>query len=381
MTVAARVIVAPARAAMLRGSRRCSASLLGLGTALPDRRESQDAIASRLAAHWKLRGAAADRWRRINAGSGIAFRHGVAPVHDVLACSTAERMAMYERSAPPLAANAALAALADARIDPQRITDLIVVSCTGFASPGLDVALVERLGLSANVRRSMIGFMGCFGAITGLRAAVGACAADPHAAALVVCCELCSLHLRDEPSMDNLIASALFADGAAAAVVGGELPRTGGPVAASCPLGRFNLGHSLLLPEGREWMTWRITDAGFAMTLAKEVPVALRDAIGQFVRESTPKTRTYIVHPGGPGILDAVDSGLGLHGDGGLEHARQVLRDCGNMSSGTVLFVLQRAAATPRRSIPLPAMLLAFGPGLTIDSISLYPAGFPNQAK
>jgi predicted naringenin-chalcone synthase len=347
-----------------------AAILLGLGTAIPAIRRSQQETAAELAERWRLRGAALKRWQRIIAGSGIEFRHGVLRADEIIGATTAQRMAMYERHAPPLAAEAANQALRAGGVPPNRITDLIVVSCTGFAAPGLDVALVERLGLSAAVRRSVIGFMGCFGAITGMRAAIGACAADPGACALVVCCELCSLHLRDDPSVENQVASALFADGAAAAVVS---PRHRAHGAGDRPggLGRLERGASLLLPEGRDWMSWRITDAGFAMGLSKEVPRAIRQAIGPLVADAGPAPpATFIVHPGGPDILDAVDEGLALGGGRGLAAARHVLGQFGNMSSGTVLFVLANALA---RGEDLPAMMLAFGPGLTIESILVNP--------
>lgn len=344
-------------------------ALMGLGTAVPPLRISQAEITAQMARIWNLTGRELQRWRGICENAGIEHRHGVLPIGESASLTTAQRMACYERFAPPLANAAALAALDDAGVAADRITDLIVVSCTGFSAPGLDVALCDCLGLAPTVRRNTIGFMGCFGAVTGLRAAVGACSADPHAAALVVCTELCSLHARNERDIDNQIASALFGDGAAAAIVlGPNAPERHGNACGGA-IGRVNMGHSCLLPHGREWMTWRITDAGFAMTLKREVPIALREHIAAFVADTSDAApRTFIVHPGGPGILDAVDDALQLHGRSGIECSRRVLRDCGNMSSATVLFVLQEAM---RQNLPTPAMLLAFGPGLTIESIAV----------
>ncbi len=284
-------------------------------------------------------------------------------------------MRAYERLAPGLAARAAHAALDDAAVGADRVTDLVVVSCTGFSAPGVDVALVRQLGLAPTVRRTIVGFMGCFGAIVGLRSAVGACAADSRSVCLVVCVELCTLHLRSDPSTDNLIASVLFSDGAAAAVVVGnevELSRAGAGGAGG--VGRLTTGFGRLIPQGRDWMTWRVTDTGFAMTLDRCVPAALKSAVAAIAEEAAGSTGNspdcYVVHPGGPGILDAVNDGLALAGGFGIEAARAILRRYGNTSSSAILFVLSETLA--RRYRP-PALLLAFGPGLAVETITLQP--------
>jgi predicted naringenin-chalcone synthase len=354
--------------------------LVGLGVAVPARQWRQEQVRDCCAGLWNLRGEELDRWHRIIAGSAIYTRHGVLGPDEVMHLTTAQRMAAYETYAPPLALQAAQAALRDALVAPERVTDLIVVTCTGFAAPGVDVELVERLGLRRDVRRTIVGFMGCFGAIIGLRTAVGACSADPKGVALVVCVELCSLHMRADRNPQNQVATALFADGAAAAVVAG---RQAGAVSeageADGGYGSLGIGASLLLAEGRSWMSWRITDAGFAMTLTRDVPVALRQRIASFVADaSSPRPQAFAVHPGGAAILDAVDAALCLHGEHGVAESRAVLAQCGNMSSATILFVLRKivsslgtstpfATATPR----LPVLLLAFGPGLTIESLPL----------
>lgn len=346
--------------------------LLGLGTAVPAIRWSQAESADRLARMWNLRASALDRWRRIIAGTGIDARFSVLPVEDVIGLSTRQRMEAYERFAPDLAAAAARQALRTSGATAADVTDLIVVSCTGFSAPGVDIELMEMLGLDRSVRRTLISFMGCFGAINGLRAAIGACCADRAATALVVCVELCSLHLRSDADPQNLVASSLFADGAAAAIVGGV--DSAAVDRAENAVGRLTLGRGLVLPRGRDWMTWRITDSGFAMTLKREVPAALQAELAAFVEaarnDGEPAPKSFIVHPGGPGILDAVDAALHLDGQRGLTAAQTVLKQFGNMSSGTVLFVLDEALRT---ASDLPAMLLAFGPGLTIESLLVVP--------
>ncbi len=345
------------------------ARLVGLGLATPKPCFSQAQIALRLADLWGLTGQAADRWQRIVDGSNIDQRHSVLPVEAVVGLSTKQRMELYEHHAPPLAEQAVRCALTNVGINAQDVTDLIIVSCTGFSAPGLDIALIQRFGMPLTVKRTIIGFMGCFGAINGMRSAVRTCVADPAAVVVVVCVELCSLHFRRDPSAQNQVASALFADGAAAAIVVGQgmaidHGRTVG-------IGHLTIGHSRLIPEGGDWMTWRISDEGFAMTLTRDVPVVLRQRIEGYVAGVAPRRpNCFIVHPGGPGILDAVDRGLDLQGRSGLDSARTVLRRFGNMSSCTVLFVLDQVLAD---GYQLPGLMLAFGPGLSIESVAILP--------
>jgi predicted naringenin-chalcone synthase len=361
----AKPVAIPNRA--LKDASAAPPRLLGLGTAVPPLEWPQSDIAPVLAGLWSLEGAALRRWQRIIDGSQIEYRHAILPAEEIMDLSTAARMRLFEKHAPMLAHEAAAQALAGAGVPPRAITDLIVVSCTGFAAPGLDVELTGSLGLRSTIHRSMIGFMGCHGAITGLRAAIGACAAQPGAAALVVCVELCSLHLRREASIENQVASALFADGAAAAIVAGA----DNPLEGASAIGTLEPGRSLLLPDGRDWMSWRVTDAGFAMTLSSRVPDALRRIARSCVETAaTGRPHFLAVHPGGPEILDAVEDALDLPrgGDGSLQASRAVLRRAGNMSSATVLFVL--AEALHRGEKP-PAMLLAFGPGLTVERLGI----------
>jgi predicted naringenin-chalcone synthase len=383
--------VLPERAAAAPLATRTDASLLALGSAFPDVLLPQGETAESVARLWDLRGEALERWRRIAIGSGIDQRYAVALPQEIMPLSTAERMRRFAQHAPELAERAARAALERSGIDRRDITDVIVVTCTGFAAPGVDVSLVDRLALRPSVRRAQLGFMGCFGAITGLRAAAGACSADPAGAALVVCVELCSLHARNDPSPQNLVASALFGDAAVAAVVvGGAMRRClaveevgeVGEVGAIRAFGgrgaaelshhasrRIELGRPWLLPAGRDAMTWTVTDQGFAMTLSREVPVALRRGIAELACAAGASSATHFaVHPGGAAIVDAVDTGLGLNGRRGIAHARAVLKEVGNVSSGTVLLVLERVLADASGA---PVMLMAFGPGLTIESAGL----------
>lgn len=400
------VMPAPGQRASPAPSPPVGSMILGIGTAVPEPVWPQSIVAARLASLWDLRGEALDRWRRIVAGSQIDQRHAVLAAESVLPMSTQQRMEAYAAHAPPLAADAAAAALQAAGVRGADVTDLVVVSCTGFAAPGVDVELVTRLELRADVQRTVIGFMGCFGGIIGVRTADHICRADANAITLVVCVELCSLHLRNDGDPQNLVASALFADGAAAAVIAGR--RAARAIArrpdravvadhASTP-GTVAIGaaRTHLLAEGRDWMTWTITDAGFAMTLTRDVPVALRrhlsrllDGPGAAHRHTVsdcdttgapsadgPPPQTLAVHPGGPGILDAVRAAWPHACATDFDIAADVLRRHGNMSSGTILFVLRDLLTCGR---PLPALLVAFGPGLSIESLRIEPPVPPGR--
>jgi predicted naringenin-chalcone synthase len=273
---------------------------------------------------------------------------------------TQQRMARYERDAPPLARAAADRALHQADIDPRQVTHLVTASCTGFAAPGFDIDLIDTLGLRATVARTHVGFMGCHGAFNALRVAE-ALTSDPDACVLLCAVELCSLHFHYGWETGRVVANALFADGAAAAV----LARGRGDEAW-----RYAGGGSCLVPGSRDAMTWRIGDHGFEMTLSPQVPELiesnLRAWLEPWLRErglGVAEVGSWAVHPGGPRILDAVQSALSLPAEA-MVTSRQVLARCGNMSSPTVLFILEalRVSGAAR-----PCVALGFGPGLTAE--------------
>ena len=210
---------------------------------------------------------------------------------------TGSRLDRYATEAPILACEAARCALNDAGLEPTQITHIVTVSCTGFMAPGLDAALIRLLGLSPRTQRTHVGFMGCHGAINGLRVATAFVDADPAARVLMVCVELCSLHFHSGNDPEQMVANALFADGAAAVVVG----PIGGP--ESPRLAGFG---SCIVPDSEDGMTWRIGDHGFEMSLSARVPDLLRGHLRGWLDswlESTGLTRSAVggwaVHPGG----------------------------------------------------------------------------------
>lgn len=283
--------------------------------------------------------------------------------------TTAARMELYRREAPLLARDAALACFAQApHVPRESITHLVVVTCTGFFAPGVDTELVESLGLRRDVKRTLVGFMGCFAAFNALRAADAFCRADPEAVVLVVCVELCSIHFQRTFSMNNVVANCLFSDGSAAALLTSE------PVSSS--RGRLELvgSNSTIVPESEAHMTWAITDTGFQMSLSPTVPDALEQAIEPFVATllgqhglRQDEIGFWAVHPGGRRIVEVVRERLGL-GEAAVAPSFEVLGECGNMSSPTILFVLERCLAR-RPAAGSHGVALAFGPGLTLESM------------
>lgn len=317
----------------------------------------------------------AEHPRFFDAGSGL-----------LLSPSTKVRNDIFATEATKLFIAAAGNALdACPGITSQDITHLVTVSCTGFFNPGPDYKIVRALGLNPAVQRYHLGFMGCYAAFPALRAAKSFCEADPGAVVLVVCAELCSLHVRTSNDPDTIMGSALFADGAAAAIVTAlEDPEEG----ALLQLDHFE---TVLTPVGEESMAWNIGDEGFEMVLGNYVPHIIDDHIIGALEPLLSRDdalrglpyrdiRHWAIHPGGRSILDKVQSRLDLS-DEQLVPARETLRNYGNMSSATVLFVLRHILDLP------PAdgaddggeriCSMAFGPGLTVETALFTKLGSP----
>jgi predicted naringenin-chalcone synthase len=291
--------------------------------------------------------------------------------------TTGQRMEFYRAGAPPLALRASAAALAAARCEPKTITHLVTVSCTGFFAPGIDVALIEGLGLPRTVERIHVGFMGCHGAINGLQAADAIVRARPESRVLLCAVELCSLHYCFEWEPSRAVGNAVFADGAAALVIeaGPATPTNGADVSAiaggAAPRWRIAATGSCLIPNSTEDMTWRIGDRGFEMYLSSSVPGVIKEHLKPWLEAwlaqqgvSIESVGSWAVHPGGPRILSAVEEALGLPRSA-TAMSREILATCGNMSSPTVLFIIERLQAA---GAPRPCVALGFGPGLTAEA-------------
>ncbi len=371
-----------------------TASIVGIGTAVPQTTLAQTEVRDLFAAQpgldrvtRRIIGAAFDQSAietrhtvlpELASGSTVASPFIDAETREIALPATGVRNDVYVREAPALFAAAARDALRRARVDPADITHVVTASCTGFFAPGPDFRLVRDLGLSSSVSREHLGFLGCAAALPALRSAARICAADPTALVLVVCAELCSIHLRPSSDADQIVSSAVFADGAAAAIVSASpsLTSRGG---ARLELDRFT---TAITEDGESAMGWTIGDHGFEMTLTAEVPRVVgrevRAALGRLWGEASDSSaggadgeptvdEHWAVHPGGRSILDKVEAACGLAPDA-LRHSRDVLHDYGNMSSATILFILQRMLEDPHATDGARLTAVAFAPGLTVES-------------
>lgn len=369
-----------------------SAAVHAIGTALPTTVLEQGVARDLLASQPGLSRLGSRRLRAAFDASAIDTRHTVLDelVHpsgdspfvgaDGLLThpSTGVRNARYVRHVPELVLRAARDALDGAPgLGAADVTHVVTASCTGFFAPGPDLVLVRELGLPPATERMHLGFMGCYAAFTALRAARTICTADPDAVVLVVCVELCTLHVHTGDDVDTVVASSVFGDGAAAAVVTARPPAPGRTVLA------LDAFASAVVDDGRDEMAWTIGDLGFDMVLTAAVPKVLEREVARALeplREGDPglagrpwrEVAGWAVHPGGRSVLDRVQQALDLD-DAQLAASREVLRRHGNMSSATVLFILAELLADPDG--PDRVCAVAFGPGLTVESALLTRVG------
>jgi predicted naringenin-chalcone synthase len=364
-----------------------SFAIFGVGTAVPPTRVTQEE-AMRIARSLCCRTPEQETWLpMIYDRAGIHARHltfARQVVEDILngttqsrsiflpsgreddcGPTTGQRMRVYGAEAGPLALRAARQAIERSCARVGELTHLVTVSCTGLQAPGVDYELIQGLGLAPTVQRTHLGFMGCHGALNGLRVARAFADAEPNARVLLCAVELCGLHYHYGWDPQKIIANALFADGAAAVVGGADqsTPSDGWHVTAA---------GSYLIPDSREAMSWTIGDHGFEMTLSKRVSslivAHLRPWLESWLGGRDLSLRTvgsWAIHPGGPRILESVAESLGL-GDDKLVAVREVFAAHGNMSSPTVLFIVEHLR---ERRAPLPCVALGFGPGLVAEAV------------
>ncbi|WP_022929960.1 type III polyketide synthase [Patulibacter americanus] len=335
-------------------------TVVGIGTALPPTRTQAEAWDGFFKEHFGGRTVP----EQIFMNSGVETRHGaVDPFEeDVREWGTERRMQRFLEEGLPLGREAIEACIADAGIDRADIGQLTVVSCTGYATPGLDILLARDLGLDDSVQRLHIGHMGCYAAVPGLAAVSDATAARDKVS-IMLCLELTSLHLQPPTrNLEQVVAHALFSDAAVATAVAPNAPK-GFEVVDF--VARTDVEHM-----GK--MRWDITDRGFLMSLSSKVPKVLEKHVAGVVDELlaprglTPEdVRGWAVHPGGPRIIDVVCERLGLPEEE-LEETAAVLRDHGNCSSATVLMVLDRIRQRRDLADGDPVIFMAFGPGLTL---------------
>jgi alkylresorcinol/alkylpyrone synthase len=341
-----------------------TARLQALGTAMPDYVFKQAEIVGELFAHqpgWD------PAWAEVFANSGVERRASVIdPSWYARPRSTADRMREFAPAARRLGAEAARRALE--RAGPAaaaEVGDLLAVSCTGYSGPGLDVHLVDDLGLGDRVQRLAVGHMGCYAALPALRTAAALATASGRRA-LVACVELCTLHLQPARTREEAVYQALFGDGAAAALVG---PGGAGPAIAGSA--------TVTVPGSEQRMGWLVEDDGFRMSLSPRVPALVERGVGRLVADllgphglTAADVACWAVHPGGPEIVDRVQRRLGL-ADAQVARSREVLADGGNRSSATVLFILEQLLHGGEVEPGQWIVALAFGTGLTLEALLL----------
>ncbi len=356
--------------------------ITALSTATPPHSLSQAAAAEWAKAYHQAGPALARVIDSVHKASGISQRYTA--ISDYLSTDpktwqffgggnpgTAARMEAYRQQALPLARGAAEGALKERGISGDRVSHVILASCTGMYAPGLELDLMEALGINAGAERTAIHYMGCHAAVNVLKTARHIARSEPDAVILCVCVELCTLHKQEGTDRNSLLSSTLFADGAAAAIVEGA-PRSDG---LSLALSAFK---SSVAFHGRNEMAWNIGDNGFQMALTAYVPALIEEgipALAHSMAEELADSRVghWAIHPGGKRIVEACGSALGLS-EHDLRHSYGVLNDFGNMSSPTVLFVLDRIRRQISESGDMaPIFGAAFGPGLAMETMLLHP--------
>lgn len=279
-----------------------------------------------------------------------------------------QRMGVFKKEAVRLAKESAIQAMKDARLKSSDLTHLVTVTCTGLHAPGLGIELVKELNMRDDIFQTSVNFLGCNAAFHALKLADLMASSDPHANVLVSCVELCTIHFQPKNNTDNLLSNTIFGDGAASAIVAGKN--------SEIPGFKLEGFYSLLLQGGQQLMGWDVNEQSFEMVLNSQLPRYIGNEISTVIERVTSALKVSIdeiafwaVHPGGRKILEEVKKKLDMD-EKKLEQAYQVLKDCGNMSSSTILFVLDKIMKLPPGN-KNKTMSIGFGPGLSIDSALL----------
>lgn len=345
-----------------------------IGTAVPEYKYRQDEIANFMIDYIDGDDRITRMIKILYSKSAIKQRHSVVPDFSIrygnhnlfngTQANLSTRMQLFGEEAPELALKAAVNAMHDVEV--KSITHLITVSCTGMSAPGLEIQLMQKLGLNDDVIRLSVNFMGCYAAFHALRIADSLCTSDPNARVLIVSVELCSIHFLKDTTEDNLRANALFADGAAATIVSSKSRN-----ANSWEIKKF---YSRLMPKGYKDMAWEIGDDAFQMRLTSYIPELVKQGVGPLLEGclisadlEKSDIGKWAIHPGGKKILEAVEEVMNLD-ENALDIPKYVLENYGNMSSPTILFVLKELWDNRNQDEDDMIFAAGFGPGLTLES-------------
>jgi predicted naringenin-chalcone synthase len=350
--------------------------IIAIGTATPPYRHRQDDIMRFMLDARNLESKTRKLLPILYRRSGIETRYSALPDFsldrsqstffktDAPIPSLEDRMTLYNEQAINLSTKAINNCLQGT--DLQSVTHFITVTCTGLSAPGLDILLMQRLGFPPNIVRTSVNFMGCYAALHALKIADAFCRADASAKVLIVCTELCTIHFQESNDTDAILSSTLFADGSAACLVSSDEEEKG------LKIKQF---YSKVALSGQNDMAWQLSSNGFLMTLSNHVPKLIKEEIKHLLENSLAQLKltsssitNWAVHPGGKNILEAVEQSLDLT-PSDLVKSYEILRNYGNMSSATILFVLQSIMQDADKQGNIFAV--AFGPGITMESLIL----------
>lgn len=355
--------------------------ILSIGTAVPQYKHKQEDILGFMQRVFAFTESDQRKLKFLYRQGGIDTRYSVIPDYSLPATAwqfyTAsenlepfprleQRMLWYQQHAATLSLHAIKKCLHD--FSSQKISHLITVSCTGMSAPGLDLELLELLQLPVTTAHTSVNFMGCYAAIHALKMADAFCKADRNANVLIVCTELCTLHFQKEHTPDNMTSSMLFSDGAAAVLVTGNDQQTG------LTIDHF---YSTVAVKGKKDMAWQLSSKGFLMTLSGYIADLIGEDFDSLVSDALSAAQLgkesithWCIHPGGKKILEAVHKSLGFN-NGQLQTCYTILKEYGNMSSPTVLFVLEKIWRESKLNKPGKIFGAAFGPGLSMETFIL----------
>jgi predicted naringenin-chalcone synthase len=362
--------------------------ILNIATSVPPYKYRQEDLADYMADHLRLDAQDRRKMKLMYAKSGIQNRYSVLPdfnsdhpqagmfepSNTANGVPTVEqRMSHYQKSALELSLDAIQKALGTV-YKKEQITHLITVSCTGMSAPGLDIEITQELGLNENINRTSINFMGCYAAIHGLKQADYICKSDPNAIVMLVCVEICTLHFQKINDDDNNMANMIFADGAAATLIVSDLHAQTNELHGQY----IKSFHSKIVLTGKKDMAWQITASGFLMTLSSYIPNLLKEGFHDFFSEGLRKANLekkdivrWAIHPGGRKIIEVIQTELQLL-DKDIESSLRILKNFGNMSAPTIMFVLKDLWLHDNgKIINDKTYVAAFGPGLTMESLIL----------
>jgi len=355
--------------------------IVAIGTAVPANKHKQDDILDFMQRVYALNETDKRKLKFLYRQGGIDTRYSVIPDYSLPAAEwqfyspsenlepfpkLEQRMKWFQKEAAHLSLQAIHKCVE--KIPEKKITHLITVSCTGMSAPGLDLELLELLNLPATIFRTSVNFMGCYAAIHAMKIADAFCKADKNANVLIVCTELCTLHFQKENTVDNITSSMLFSDGAAAVMISGDMNQEG------LQIDNF---YSTVAAKGKNDMAWELSSKGFLMTLSSYVADMIEENFDELVQGALTTAglkkeniTNWCIHPGGKKILEAVHNSLGFT-NGQLQSSYDILKEYGNMSSPTVLFVLEKIMDGLSKEKPNTIFGAAFGPGLTMETFIL----------